>query len=461
MVRLDTFIGFKLILLSFTLSLFLSTCKTASGVKDSSADLKYFGKDNKLAEMTYESEMWYFLPKDWKGPIENLLTDPTTSGEIREQLDLQVAHIFAALTTHPGYDVKPGVIANNYKLDQLVVKPTDDKKIVSVSYRFRDRIALHEDLLKGDKPEITFVLPKEVTKIYEKGFTSSSDLNLCTDDHYNEESDFWYFWNPKQKGCPLKKDDLVTVIGKLKLLPSTANTFPEYDMLHGDNGNGKELKVVALFGIDESFRSGDLGRSAYQNFMNILRDNNYVKIVDENKHKVFTLPNEKRFKLQLHVHLVDPDDEEFDELVVDALNGNGKVENAADIFLYDGHSGLGGHLAPGRFSDFIGKKLKLHKNKYQVFAFQGCTTYAYYNKNYFDLKKTSEDRFGSKFLDIITAGIGLQFSSGPMQDFVIVNGLLKGGKPTWQKIITDIYNVDPEATALHQINGDEDNPTTR
>ena len=126
-------------------------------------------------------------------------------------------------------------------------------------------------------------------------------------------------------------------------------------------------------------------------------------------------------------------------------------------FIYNGHSGLG---------EFLGRDVlfrddeRLDSSKYQVFFFNGCSTYAYYDLDYFDMKKTPQDPNGTKNLDIITTTIGADFSIGPGSDVMLIRDLA-AGQASWQEIIDHIYTVDPSQSALIQVNGDEDNPPER
>lgn len=131
----------------------------------------------------------------------------------------------------------------------------------------------------------------------------------------------------------------------------------------------------------------------------------------------------------------------------------------ADIFIYDGHSGLGSYMNLSRFEKHLGRPLKLPLNKSQIFYFNGCSTFPYYNAVYFALKRTTEDPVGSRHLDIITTSVGATFDVGARHDAAFLGGLLLGKYPTWQKILDEIYEVDPVESTLSHVNGDEDNPT--
>ena len=73
-----------------------------------------------------------------------------------------------------------------------------------------------------------------------------------------------------------------------------------------------------------------------------------------------------------------------------------KSPKTADIIEYEGHSGLGANLSL--------KKLeikRLSKKKYQLYFFNACSTYKYFNNEYLKAKG------GSKNLDIILSGFPL------------------------------------------------------
>jgi hypothetical protein len=448
----------------WTLSILaLASCKIFGNQPAEDSDLKFYGKDSREGDMTFVADVVAHIAFAKPNPLSDMLKVDGMRHQLTETALAQVQHIFGALTTHPDFERTPAVIANDFKLELLSVTDAPGQTVI-LRYRYKDRVALHKSLVPKDLPagknfDLKFVLPKDPKTIYSHGFAGSGGVNHCTDHHYNSEGDFWYFWNPYQRPCPLTDKHLAKIAASVKLRPSTIRSLPEYAALYGDNGNGQKLKVVAIFGIDESFQSGDLGRTSYTNFLKLLSANGFTKTSDDSKHKVFTLTDRRSFDLEMHVWLMEPGTEEFNKVAIEALEGaNADAKDAADIMLYDGHSGLGGYFSPENFADSLGRELKLPKSKYQIFAFQGCSTYAYYNKMYFDLKKTSSDRKGTKNLDILTAGIGLDFSVGAKQSYEILSRLLNGKKQTWQTIVNSLYNVSPELSAIHQINGDEDNP---
>lgn len=427
-----------------------SSCSQLSPKASQDSKLNFYGADNQRVTMTFESYMWFQIPDDWSAPISEILTSEHRE-TIDEQVNLQLQHMFGVFTVQKDFIDHPGVIENTPTVTLLSATKVPGQPFAKISYSYEDTALFHKDVMRIYGNKIHFWLPKDVVGIYAKGIPAGHSKNYCTDEHYNSEGDFWYFWDPGQEGCPIQDNDMVRVTANIHKLPSTTNTYPDYNRLYASNGNRRTLKVVVMVGIDEDFRQGDIGRASFDGDIDRLVELGYEVESRDRRHAAFKKGPNPEYDLDMNVYLVNQMSDQFDELAIDALE-------TADIFVYSGHSGLGGHLAPGRFEDFIGRRIRMPRDKYQIIAFQGCSTYAYYNESYFNLKKSASDPKGSKNLDIITAGIGLSFDSGPGQDAMILDSLLSGTRHSWQKIIRDVYAVDPQSTALHQINGDEDNP---
>jgi hypothetical protein len=151
------------------------------------------------------------------------------------------------------------------------------------------------------------------------------------------------------------------------------------------------------------------------------------------------------------MYLVDPDQPEFIDLAVKGLR-------EADVFVYDGHSGLGGYLSVGLL--FGNRKYDLPKDKYQIFFFNGCSTFSYYNYDYFQLKATASDPRGIDNLDILTTTTPASFDLGSGNDTFLIRALAGGQRPTWQNIIDTLYKIGGSDSALISVNGDETNPRT-
>jgi len=427
------------------------TYGNGSGLK--AADDRWYGADSRQARMQFTTYMLYKVPTGYTGSVSDILSNAAQAGKIRELVDLQLQHMYGAFTTHPGFENNPGIPSGDYKVKLLGAEKVPNEPYAKISYSYDDIVVFSTKLFRGGgTTRIQFVLPKDPVTIYKKGFpTPSSRKNLCTDDHYNSEGDFWYFWNPYQDGCPISGGDLVSITTDLTPMVVTRNTYPEYARLYGDNGNGDVLQVSYLVGVDENFQNGDLGKQTFKDAFAGLKAAGFRATVDEPRRKRLTLQNGSG-RTSVEMILSDPNSAEFAQEAVRGMK-------TADIFLYDGHSGLGGYLSPDRLAEDTGSPLELPKSKYQIFVFQGCSTYAYYNTAFFSLKKGPGDPKGTKNLDIITTGIGAAFDVGAKVDVAFLTSTTTGQRPTWQTIIDRVHAAEGENSALSHINGDEDNPT--
>lgn len=415
-------------------------------------DGRWYGNDSRQARMRFNSYLLYRVPAAYAGPVSQILSDSAQREKIDGLLALQLQHMYGAFTMHPGFTDNPGIPSGDYKAELLGAEKVPNQPYAKISYAYDDIVVFASSLFSGGgATRVNFVLPRDPAAIYKKGFASpSSRKNLCTDEHYNSEGDFWYFWNPYQDGCPLDGGDLVGVQTDLAPLPMTRNTYPEYAKLYGDNGGGDTLQVTYLVGVDENFQSGDLGKKTFRDAFAGLKAAGFQTTVDEPRRKRLSFRfGSKRTAIEMI--LADPNSAEF---AAEAVRGM----KTADIFLYDGHSGLGGYLSPARLAEDTGRPLELPRNKYQIFVFQGCSTYAYYNSAFFSLKRSSQDPKGTKNLDIMTTGIGAAFDVGALVDVAFLKSVTMGERPSWQTIMDRVRRAEGDNSALSHINGDEDNP---
>ena len=115
------------------------------------------------------------------------------------------------------------------------------------------------------------------------------------------------------------------------------------------------------------------------------------------------------------MYLVDPNSSEFVTAAVKGLR-------ESDVFIYDGHSGLGGYLEVGRL--FGNRRQTLPTDKYQIFFFNGCSTFSYYNFDFLELKKTAADPQGTKNLEILNTTTQAFFLLGPGNAAFLIRNLL-------------------------------------
>ncbi len=496
-------------------------CRTTDG---GGSEVKFFGADSQRARLTFETDVLY-SPKNFSGNPQNIYQQNAHKAAIDEVITSQLQHMFSSFVNHTepfNYVPNPGIPRDRPTVKVLSTSRDQATGKIKVHYSYSDITVFQKSLFKG-KTELTmpFLLPKDPVEIYGLGlmptaeareiYTSGDDfdlialeniehaeseqrdegvaeedwvINTCTDLHYWSEGDYWYFWHPHQKGCQkATADATIQVTGKFVPMASTTNTYPRYKKLYGDNGNGADMTITFLVGIDEDFKKADLGRQGFEKDFRMLTEGkklltdltgdqdsdillqaeaDMLKGLPDFKMKV--VKNEPRLKtmsfqkdgrkVTLNMHLVDPGTDEFVTLSEEAMK-------TSDVFIYDGHSGLGGHLAVDRI--FTNLKTALPKDKYQIFMFNGCSTFSYYNYDYFQLKKQpgdKKDEEGFKGLDIITSATPAAFSSGPATDYWIIRALASGDRPNWQKIMTDVMKIAGSESALLHVNGDEDNPST-
>ena len=411
---------------------------------------KWYGSDSRQALMQFTAYVIYDVPDYY--PVSQILSDPEQRKMISNLVDRQLKHMFGAFTTHPDFVFNPGIPSSDYTVNLLGAEEVPGGLHAKISYSYSDIVVFSKSLLSGSGLQrIKFVLPKDPVTIYKKGFSRSSSKNLCTDEHYNTEYDFWYFWNPYKEGCPIDDGDLVTVQTDLKPMDVTRDTYPEYTRLYGGNGGGEALQVTYLVGVNANFDDGDVGKETFQNAFAGLHAAGFKVTMDKPEHKRLSFCAGAKCT-SVDMRLMDSRSSEFGGAAARGMQ-------TADIFLYDGHSGLGGNLNIDRLSDIIGQPLTL-PNKYQIFFFRGCSTYAYYNHPYFKLKSSDSDPKGTKNLDIITTGIGAKFAVGAKADVAFLTSIAFGQRPSWQTIIDRINAAEGELSALTHVNGDEDNPQT-
>eukprot|EP00051_Salpingoeca_urceolata_P016590 m.221691 g.221691 ORF g.221691 m.221691 type:complete len:519 (+) comp18723_c0_seq1:189-1745(+) len=433
----------------------------ATVISDGGAQAQFFGPDSTQAFIAFESYVYMERPEHLEGdhsPKE--LLSERWELIVKAVVTRQLEHMFGAFLNFPEFKDAQGAPSMGGKINLLDAKnmgkmPTH----VKVSYSYKDQVVFHHDTLgiRQDKT-IKFWLPADPKTIYAKGLVEQADgqvFNFCTDMEYNAKIDFWYFWNPFLPGCPLDMDeDLTTIKAKLTSVPQTKKTYPEYDMLLGDNGNGKTLLITWVIGMDEFLVQGDLGYDNFDLAHRLLVLEQFEVTLDTEFFKIYKR-SYPQFDIVVELSFEDQFTKQFTERVVDSMR-------RADLFIYDGHSGLGGHLDVRRMEEELGRPIVLDKTKYQIFFLNGCATFSYYNAAFTELKKDKDRNLsGKKYLDLVGTAVGAILNNGAFRDWSLIVNLIYRQK-TWQKALKDVTGVDIAAdTALVHINNDEDNPKKR
>lgn len=350
-------------------------------------------------------------------------------------------------------------VVSNIKIESTV------GKVFTISYNYKGTAVVEN----GPKTTYDIVLPVNHKTIYEKSFVG--DVSPCTDEHYQSEGDFWYFWSPFNFGCKLKKDlDYKIVKAKLTRIKNSKISYPEYHNLPNKDG---KITIHVLFGLDDPekgrnpLKSGDTNADNYRIFRTYLLKKGYLaktwtesqvksiaKKTDGSMPYVETISKGAiEYRFFFGSTGIDEDSLAFHWFYKDAL------ENAS-IMLYGGHSGLGGHLDLESIEYNLGEKIKFDANKYQIYFFDSCTSYKYYNTLYFERKSNSKDPNGTKNLDIFTNGLATYFHTMPDSNAALASAVEKAvemastgkGFVSYQTLAAQI-----DSDNLFGVNGDEDN----
>lgn len=426
----------------------------------------YIGKNSSEATLTFSFH------------VEIRSEKQPTKKEVEEALENQVSHLFGPMGEAEIKAVPKGDhVLTNVSEPKL---QANSKDLYEVSYDYKGTIAVEN---AADKT-YTSVLPFNPEEIYEQAKVGNK--KPCTDSHYDEEGDFWYFWNPDKSGCRLKEGvHFARVPGQIVKFKNTTLTYPEYDRLVRTEKRGlfnmfrsEVIRISILMGMDEEtenhnpLKSKDINAQNFRDgrkallkmgfkagrpwthrqiedyFKKNIRGTVYVEELTKNTPKgviiarMFFGPSDMDEK----------DSQAFHYFFKDAM------ENQS-VLIYDGHSGLGGHLDLKDMEEKNGFKIQPDQNNYQIYYFNSCSSYTYYNTQYFGRKKSEKDVKGTKNLDILTNGLATLFSVMHDTNMAVVKAIdlwaTGKGSASFQVLVNQI-----DSDNLFGVNGDEDNPTS-
>ncbi len=430
--------------------------------RSSDSSLRYVGEDSTRTKLEFTASVAVEVPTEYGSDLRGILT--TDFAEIAlETISLQTVHLFGVFMEHPDFVDTPGGPRNRPTINMRSAQWLDkDQRLAAVKYDYRDIFAFSKDLIgKRQSGTINFRLPTNPATIFAAGIPPRGSINRCTDDTYNSEGDHWYFWNPYKKDCPYRREldsETTAITATFERLPSTEKSYPYYNDLYADN----QLDIAYFVGVDVNKQKGDLGRQNFDRAVGILiNEHGFAAIENKKNAKKLTRTNADGLVVNIDARLFDQGDKAFASATVKALA-------SAEIYMYTGHSGLGYFLDPLRLKDDAGKRVQLLKDRQQILYFDGCSTFAYYNQDYLQLKHPEIDWTSwqvqvadrSPTLDIFTTTVGSPFDEGPERDIAFIRSFIEGRRPSWQTIVRNIYQLNPSLSALVQINGDADNPTT-
>ncbi len=415
----------------------------------------YVGKNSSEAEMKFSGRVQI----NWK---------PSTV-EARQHIEHQLTHLFGPMSAAEFKAVPKG----DHKIKNIKVKLFTDN-LYEMTYDYSGTIVLEN----GPLETYSVLLPINPDTVYAAGLGGSADSpkNFCTDSHYQGEGDFWYFWNPYQYGCKLKKDiDFIEIKASIERKSNTEKTYPDYARLVNQNN---EIKIDLYFGMDNSngtvnpSRSKDINADNYRRLAAELKRIGYTKEkVDFSQFSTEVNQLKENFSLVNFVKIVNNQNKQIKIVVQMYFGPTGINENSSgfhhllkhtiensSIFIYDGHSGLGGHLNLENIEYAQSFAVQFPADKYQIFYFNSCSSYPYYNTQYFMRKKSPDDPKGTYNLDILTNGLSTYFSVMTPTNLAFINAIEMWASD--QKIISYqeiARSIDSDN--LFGINGDEDNPT--
>jgi len=427
----------------------MTTAASAQSYQRKNEKKLYVGSNSTEARLAFDGVVQYVTSS--KNPLERTL---------RKVIESQIEHTIGPMSAADASAVPKGdhVISN--------VKIASQKgTTLNVTYHYEGTIVLEN----GPTTSYNITMPVNPNTIYQAAMVG--DYNPCTDDHYQSEGDFWYFWNPTQAGCKLKEGkDFLIVKAKVQRYENTQLSYPEYHNLVDEKGN---ITVHVLFGLDEAdhdrnpLKSPDVNAENYRAIRAYLLSKGYTakawtqkevkaiaKTVNGDLPFVETIQKGKIiYRFFFGPTGIDEDSLAFHWFYKDAL------ENAS-VMIYGGHSGLGGHLDLDSIEYGLGEPIKFNKNRYQILFFDSCTSYKYYNQMYFERKVSAKDPKGTKKLDIFTNGLSTYFHTMPDSNKAIAIALEKAlgyaqsgaGFVSYQTLAKQI-----DSDNLFGVNGDEDN----
>lgn len=385
-----------------------------------------------------------------------------TPAEAVFQIEKQVAFLFGSFANQSQRSVPKG--DHQFKVLNFANKGGN---LWQVDYQYQGVIQTEA---KGNL--LVFELPTNPDDTYRKSLVTSSGRTTypCGDLSHPQAEYFWYFFNPHGYGCPLKEGiDYIKGQGSLKFLASTKISYPEYSRLVYKG----ELAVHVLFGMDNSslsrnpVNSRDINARSYLSLRNYLLRNGYQihtwsheEMVTFFKGRSFDFPYVEEFSktsdrgINLKVRLFFGPTSNYDGFAFHHFWQDALAH--ASMTIYAGHSGLGDYLDPRKISQLSDIRLEMPLDRYQILFFNGCSSYPYYNKNYFSMKRSAQDPAGTKNLDIITNGLATLFMAITPSTSVIFNAIeqyvFTGQRISYQQMLDRA-----DSQNLMGINGDEDN----
>jgi hypothetical protein len=400
-----------------------------------------------------EAILTFAATVEWEG-------ERPTLEEARNQVEAQIQHLFGTMS----YAEITASPKGDHQLSGIrVTEHPAQEQTYQIHYQYRGTIALEQ----GPRSLYTVLLPVNPDTIYA---SSRVGRNYpCTDATYPSEEDFWYFWSPERRGCKLQQGrDYLKVSARIERIANQSKSYPEYPRLIDSDG---QISVWIFMGMDDPTNdqdpsvSDDVNAQTYRTLSKGLLKLGFkarswtrsevrsltqssVPTIEE-----FTLDT-KRARLKVFTFFgqsgIAERSKPFHRAYRHALE-------RASVLIYDGHSGLGGHLDLDSIESLNEFKVRIPKDRYQIYFFNSCTSYSYFNSMYFERKRTSSDPKGTKNLEILTTGLETYFDVAKTTNLVLIGALrdwANGLRAASYQELAQAIDTDN----LFGVNGDEDNP---
>ena len=404
-------------------------------------DFDYVAKSSTEAQIEYDSS------------VEMIKDITPTEDDARLQIAKQVKHIIG-----PSSKKNKTTTSGNYQITNVNIQAIEENHY-KIFYHYHGKAIIDN----ADAENFSIIIPTNPETIYKRSMVKTK--NPCTSEHYNSEDDFWYFWNPNRDGCKLIKGiDYQVVPLTVSKIKNTESTYPEYQNLFDEEGN---ISIHVFFGMDNptsslnALKSDDYSAGNYRAFRKYLLTQNFkmtkwtadqIKEIAPNIGDLLPFVETAQKGKIIYRLFFSPTDIKGNVFGFYQFYKNA-IEHAS-ILIYGGHSGLGANLNLDSIEEKLGAKINFSL-RYQLFYFDGCNSYQYYNDRYFERKKSESDPNGTKTLDIITNGLSTAADTVENSLEVInsavtksLNGIFMSYQTLSQKMDSDNYLG---------INGDEDN----
>ncbi|OFZ21045.1 MAG: hypothetical protein A2X94_06855 [Bdellovibrionales bacterium GWB1_55_8] len=394
-------------------------------------------------------------------------SDTALQGWARQAIEKQLMFLIGSMRWH--FSVPKG----DHKITELRLAPKSAQGVTMIaSYHYEGTVQIREDV----PLPLRLVLPNNPYRFYwdglvRDGFKISAP---CTQKHYRWPSDLFYFWHPYAPACPWKRgEDYQEIQPEIVLKNNDETTYPEYDRLVDPATRTISMWILVGPASNKSMNpmtSPDINAQTFCEFREHFLRKGFSsrrwtsKEIRRKGNTLFAkLPWVEDFEKQgarsrilIHAFYGHTAVKDFSRAFYHFLEDG--VENASMV-VYAGHAGLGKTLAPSVAEKIGLLRMRPNRDRYQIYFFNGCSTYAYYTQPYFTRKASALDPEGTKNLDIITTGLatGEDFlGSSSLAAIDAVTDWADGGAAaSYQEILKRAGGSN-----LLSVSGDEDNPSS-